>query len=348
MDKFSEVRLILELSGKGDQLLAMVFAGTVALAVLVNAVLLYQFVYRVLLKSSEVSAADIVITAYFQDRRSAVAVVFALALLRFDLLQLLCSRLQCCPQYTSAPLSPRIRDKMVVWGTAGTVIEDIPQFLILLISFEELRKSSFGVVTTVLTVVSILISALTRCIAYVTAVRSKQQLNATKATIEEDRAGFDDDNLINTVRREEELAVAAALVDPFLKLETSTERIREIARAVDPTATLILQGKRYEGGAGYLEYRSDCLQENTLGTPMVASARHLGEREVELHWVLDVLDEYAEGTAIGVAGGSVGTMQRMASTRVSTSVFRFNSQMRVVRIVTLSQDFGAEGQIERV
>lgn len=82
VDKLSEVRFIVSIH-QGHPLYAFTFIGTMAVAAVCNIVILLQTLHRLVGEDYDAS-----FRSYLQTRRTTVACIFTLSLLRFDCIHL--------------------------------------------------------------------------------------------------------------------------------------------------------------------------------------------------------------------------------------------------------------------
>lgn len=77
----------------------------------------------------------------------------------------------CLTRYFSAPITKRHQDELVMLGSAGTCLEDLPQFVLLMYAYTHILDGDLGiagVVTTCTTAASIMCSLFQRLLACVT------------------------------------------------------------------------------------------------------------------------------------------------------------------------------------
>lgn len=136
---------------------------------------------------------------YLRKRRPGVAVICCCGFIKFDCLQLFYANIFPVKDYTSAPIPSWLRDRIVFWGMAGTLIEDIPQFCLLVFTYRELHgdMDNFGLLTFVLTGASIVYSFVNRAIARMTmneerSLSSPHVIEGLVSSAQEDSANADD------------------------------------------------------------------------------------------------------------------------------------------------------------
>jgi len=182
MDKFCEVQFLIQLgiANTGDRMQRYIylFVGSIVVAVLTNALLLLYMLLTLFYTKSEDPERTQQQIQYLRDHRSGVTLVGFLALIKFDCLQLLFSKIAFFRDTCSAPLPEVDQDRVVVWGATGTMIEDVPQFILLVMTYKELHGAmdNFGMITCIMTGCSIVVSLINRVIAWTTMRVDRREL----------------------------------------------------------------------------------------------------------------------------------------------------------------------------
>jgi len=155
-----------------------ILRGSIVVAVLTNALLLLYMLLTLFYTKSEDPERTQQQIQYLRDHRSGVTLVGFLALIKFDCLQLLFSKIAFFRDTCSAPLPEVDQDRVVVWGATGTMIEDVPQFILLVMTYKELHGAmdNFGMITCIMTGCSIVVSLINRVIAWTTMRVDRREL----------------------------------------------------------------------------------------------------------------------------------------------------------------------------
>lgn len=167
VDKILEGRLLLQLwDTKGMDSCAFMLAATLCIAVVVN-VFATWWLLSTTLRGSKPNRE---LAIFFRQNRAPASGIFTLAVLRLDNLQLLHAKLAFASGVTAAPLSEQDKDRIVLWGGVGIIAEDLPQFVVLLLTYSQMapEDTNNALCVFVLTILSVLFSIGTRAVACIT------------------------------------------------------------------------------------------------------------------------------------------------------------------------------------
>ena len=104
---------------------------------------------------------------HWRQYQSAMAMIAVLSILKLDSFQLMYAKITCVRETTSAPIPDAEKSRIVLYGGVGTILEDLPQFVLLMLVYKHNQQefTFYLILVSVLTVISMHFSACTRLFA---------------------------------------------------------------------------------------------------------------------------------------------------------------------------------------